>query len=401
MRRSRLGRAALASLLIHGVLLALLWGNERASVRPLSSLLATVPVEVDLVFAPPALPAPTALPAAPPTPSRRPRPKPFVPTPAAPPAEAAASKPPEALPSKAPAADAPVAEKPLLLSPPSLSLGGTVPIPPEPPRGRTLRPGDPSLSPEVLAAEEHARVSARVQTFAENELATLRVENGLVDSYFGRIDTALEKQMENAPLFGSPKTLQRMARSYQDQAARYGAGQATSAPLHDRAAPTASERLESLSKGNPADNRMRAFVQSGEALQRLAEPQPQLVVILELQQAADGQLRSVLIVEPSGNKAFDTYVVEAVPPALAGLAPPAGKALGIREEGIRSRWAVEGSIVYLRHLKDMKDRNAAYLAAMAALGVLSGRFEETTGDLQVVDLRYPSFVCRSRLLQVW
>ncbi|WP_269744465.1 TonB C-terminal domain-containing protein [Stigmatella aurantiaca] len=294
-----------------------------------------------------------------------------------------------------------MASKPLMLSPPALQPGGPQPPSSEPSRGHTLRPGDPSLSPETLAAEELARVSARVQTFAESKLATVRVENGLVDPYFGRVDTALEKQMENAPLFGGKKTLERMARAYQDQAARYGAGQETNTPRHERAAPTASERLEALSRGNPADNPMRAFVQGGEALQRFAESKSGLVVILEIQQAPDGQLQSVRVVESSGNKAFDAYVVDSVPPALAGLAPPPEKALGLRKDGIRSRWAIEGTIVYLRPLKDMKGEDARYLAAMAALGVLAGRFEETTGDIEAVDLRHPHFLCRSRLLQVW
>ncbi|WP_245767443.1 TonB C-terminal domain-containing protein [Stigmatella erecta] len=303
----------------------------------------------------------------------------------------------------APVLEAPaVAAKPPVLLPRAPGLDSGAAIPPEPSRGRTLYPGDPSLSPEVLAAEEKARVGTRVQAFAENELATLRVRNGLVDAYFGRIDTALEKQLENAPLFGGEQgRLKQMAQAYQDRAARYGAGRAGDAPVHERAAPSALERLDSLSRGNPQDNGMRALLQAGESMQRLAEPPGGLVVILELQQAPDGQLRSVQVVEASGNPAFDAYVVDAVPPALAGLGPPTGKALGVREDGIRSRWAVEGRVVYLRKLKDMKGQDAWYVATMAGLGVLSGRFEETTGDLEAVDLLHPRFVCRSRLLQVW
>jgi outer membrane biosynthesis protein TonB len=408
MRRSRLGWAALASLLLHAVLLALLWHGEPA-VRPPSASPQASPVEVELVFAaapapPPSPPSPVASqpPPAPPTPPRpRARPAP-VPLPAEPPE---APEPPRA-PTGEPPPDAPVAAPeptaPVLL-PRSLGLEGTVPVPSEPSRGRTLRPGDPSLSPEVLAAEEKARVGARVQAFAENELAMLRVSNGLVDAYFGRIDAALEKQLEDAPLFHGQKGLaRRQADTYLEGAARYGSGQAGGSRLNERAVgPTPLERLEALSRGNPQDNGMRAFLQSGETMQRLAEPTQGLVVILELQQAPDGQLRSVQLVKSSGNPAFDTYVVDAVPPALARLEPPQGQALGVREDGIRSRWAVEGRLVYFRKLKDMKGQDAWYVATMAGLGVLSGRFEETTGDIEAVDLLHPRFVCRSRLLQVW
>jgi len=279
-----------------------------------------------------------------------------------------------------------------------------MPAPAEAPRGRTLRPDDPSLSPEVLAAEERARVSARVRTFAEDDLARLRVENGLVHPYFSEVRAALEKQMEDAPLFDAKSvksTAQRIAQSYLKEAARYGATGSTGPGPRERAPPTASERLESVSRGNPAHDSMRAFLQAGESLQQLAEPTPELVIILELQQAPDGQLRSVQVVEPSGNKAFDKYVLEAVPPALARLTPPPSQALGVRPEGIRTLWAVEGRVVYLKRLGEMEGQDAWYVASAAALGALAGRFEETTGEVYVIDVRHPKFVCRPRLLRVW
>jgi len=269
--------------------------------------------------------------------------------------------------------------------------------------GHTLHPDDPSLSPEVLAAEEHARVTARVQTFAEDELARLRVANGLVHPYFSEIRAALEKQMEKPPLFEVKSTGSRIVQNYLAQAQRYGAGGPQRAPPGPRGREprTPSERLESISRRNPAQDSMRGFLQVGEAMQQLAEPEPDLVIVLDLQQGADGQLRSVQVVEASGNKAFDTYVLEAVPPSLAQLAPPPDKALGVHKDGIRTRWAVEGRVVYLRHLKELEGQDAWYIASAAGLGVLSGRFEETTGDIYVVDLRNPKFVCRPRLLKAW
>jgi hypothetical protein len=281
-----------------------------------------------------------------------------------------------------------------------------VPETAEAPRGRTIYPGDPSLSPEVLKAEEQARVSARVQTFAEDDLAKLRVENGLVHPYFSEIRSSLEKQMENAPLFDVKGNGQRIAQNYLKQAEGYGATGTTGATRRPRGPigrepSTASERLETLSKGNPAHDSMRAFLAAGEAMQQLAEPAPDLVIVLELQQAPDGQLRSVKVVEPSGNKAFDTYVLGAVPPALAKLTPPPAQALGVHKDGIRTLWAVEGRVVYLRKLSELEEADAWYVATAAGLGVLAGRFEETTGDVYVIDVRNPKFVCHPRLLRIW
>jgi hypothetical protein len=275
------------------------------------------------------------------------------------------------------------------LVPPTPSGGWSVPETAEASHGHTLHPDDPSLSPEVLLAEEKARVTTRVQTLAEDDLATLRVENGLVHPYFSEIRAALEKQMEKPPLFDVKSTGRRLAQNYLAQAQSYGATGTTRRPSGSkgREPPTPSERLQALSQGNPAHDSMRALLQAGEAMQLLAEPAPDLVIVLELQQAADGQLRSVQVVEPSGNKAFDKYVLESVPPSL--------------KNGIRTLWAVEGRVVYLRHLKELEGQDAWYIASAAGLGVLSGRFEETTGDIYVIDLRNPKFVVRPKLLKVW
>ncbi|WP_224362650.1 TonB C-terminal domain-containing protein [Hyalangium versicolor] len=377
------------------------------------------PLVVEVISSPPEPPAPSpAPPPAAPVRPVRPRPTPRPPPPAlarpTPPPREAAEPPAQPAPAPSPpsqtspAPDAPLAEqtKRPSLVPPTPSGGWSLPETVEAPRGRTLHPDDPSLAPEVLAAEEKARVTERVQTFVEDELAQLRVENGLVHPYFSEIRTALEKQMEKPPLFDVKGNSQRLAQSYVKRAQQYGAT-GTLAPSRTpkgplgREPPTASERFESISHGNPAHDSMRAFFQAGEAMQELAEPAPDLVIVLELQQAADGQLRSVQVVQPSGNKAFDAYVLDSVPPALARLTPPPENALGVHKDGVRSLWAVEGRVVYLRHLKELEGQDTWYLASAAALGVLSGRFEETTGDLYVIDLRNPKFVCRPRLMKVW
>jgi hypothetical protein len=62
---------------------------------------------------------------------------------------------------------------------------------------------------------------------------------------------------------------------------------------------------------------------------------------------------------------------------------------------------VEGRVVYLRKLKELKGQDTAYMAAALAAGMLAGRFEETTGEIEVIDFRNPRFVCQARLLRVY
>lgn len=413
MWRSRIGWAALASLLLHAMLLAWLWRGESTPRAPGSERPA--PLEVDIVVSTPAPPPAPAVPPEPappepekPRPPRRPpvasRPSPApAPSPADPPATGSQQA--AAPPGEGPRApDAPLApptpaDRPSLM-PTAPSGGWSLPTAPEGPRGRTLRPGDPSLSPEALAAEEHARVGGRLKGFVDDDLAQIRVESGVVHPYFGQLRAALEKQFKEVPLFGTPSTLQHLARTYRDDAARFGA---TGTPGRGAQRPVASERLDALARGEPGYDTLRGRAQAGESLQRFAEGNREtgLVVTLELVQGADGRLQSARVVDTSGNKAYDAYVLERVPPALAPLAPPPAGAPGVRPEGIRSLWAVEGRVIYLKKLKDMKGEDAWYTAAMTAAGVLAGTFEETTGDVSVIDLRNPRFVVRPRLLRVY
>ena len=288
--------------------------------------------------------------------------------------------------------------------PPVLTPGGPPLAGPKLQSGRTLRPGDPSIAPEALAAEERARVSGRVERFVEDQQAQLRVANGLIDPYFSRLRGALEKALEDAPVFSGTSLLNQAATSWASQAGKFGAtGNPGTGPVPQ--APTASEQLSDLQRSRGGDKSMeylRGRVQAVEEMQKLADGGgAKLVVTLELHQAPDGSLREAKLVSKSGNPAYDAYVMSAVPPALTKLAPPPEGALGVRPDGIHPLWSVEGRVVYLRKLKELKGQDAWYIASAAAAGVLAGRFEETTGEIEVIDFRNPRFVCQPRLLSVY
>lgn len=302
-----------------------------------------------------------------------------------------------------PSLAAPAAPRGFYPLPPSLMPGGPPITGPKSQSGHTLRPGDPSLSPDVLAARETARVSGRVQAFIDDNQAELRVANGQIDPYFSRLREALEKSFEDAPVFEGTSLLDHATHSWAAQAGKFGAtGNPGTGPV--AAAPTASEQLKALQErlGDESLEYLRGLVQAGEEVQKLGGGGGEkLVVTLELHQGPDGTLRDAKLVSTSGNKAYDAYVLSGVPPALAKLPPPPDEARGVRPDGIHTLWSVEGRVVYLRKLKELKGQDTAYMAAALAAGMLAGRFEETTGEFEVIDFRNPRFVCQARLLRVY
>jgi hypothetical protein len=445
MRRlRRLGWAGLLSLVLHAVVLLLLWRvAPTPSVRPGPSREKAVEVEIRTVppvarvtppppdtepLPPPKPPGPKTAPPkpagpkpAPPEVARREPPATPAPEgPEAPPPEPPPPAPPPDAPrladrepapdSDRPTADAPLARAPgsppLNLLPPSSATGGVIISTPENSRGegRTVRPGDPSLSAEARTQAEHARVSDRVQDIVQERQARDRVDTGRIHPYFGQLRAKLEQQMDAPPLFDMPSVPKQMLYSYAEKARRFGAMGSTGDVNLPRQAPRPSELLDQRARSEPAFKRLRGQAQAGEELQDFAHGVStlKLTVTLELLQAPDGVLREVKLISRSGNPAYDDYVLQSVPTALSKFPAPPSDALGVHADGIRSVWAVEGRVVYVRKLSEMKKgSDSVYLAALAAMGLLAGGFEETTGEVHVIDVRNPHFECRSRLLRVY
>ncbi|WP_375746220.1 hypothetical protein NR800_17025 [Corallococcus interemptor] len=306
----------------------------------------------------------------------------------------------------APGGDRPQGPLPQNLLPSPGSSTGIIITTPENSRGggRTLRPGDPSLSREALTAEEHARVSERVQGIVDERRARDRVDTGRVHPYFGQLRAQLEKQMDAPPLFDMPSFPKQMLYAYAEKARQFGASGSPGSMPGPRKPPKPGELLAKRARDEPGYDRLRGLSQAGEELQDFAHgvSTMKLTVTLELLQGPDGLLREVKLISRSGNRAYDDYVLQSVPPALGKAAAPPTDAMGVHTDGIRSVWAVEGRVVYVRKVSEMKKgTDNVYLAALAAAGLLAGNFDETTGEVYVIDVRNPHFECRSRLLRVY
>jgi hypothetical protein len=127
-----------------------------------------------------------------------------------------------------------------------------------------------------------------------------------------------------------------------------------------------------------------------------------LVAILEFRQASDGKLLSTLLLRSSGDKVFDTHVLHTAPESIAKAGLPRPGAAGIHADGIRSVWAFEGRVVYRKKAREIHlEKDWWYFAASAPLSLITGNFDETTGDVYVVDLHDPKYTCAVRLLRVY
>jgi hypothetical protein len=214
----------------------------------------------------------------------------------------------------------------------------------EPSGGRTVRPGDSSVSPEALREAERTRVSRRVQTFAEDDLAEARAQRGLPHPYLGKIGSALMAQLGRpgavtAQQLGVSNAGQAFAKNYQAAASQFAkTGNPGFTP--PSSAPSQSEILAERYRNIPEALPIRSQVQARETLASIEQLGPLFTLKVEVVQGHDGALVSVALLESSGSPAFDAFVLKECPAAIHSVGPPPPDAF--RKDLLRSIWAVEG-----------------------------------------------------------
>lgn len=127
-----------------------------------------------------------------------------------------------------------------------------------------------------------------------------------------------------------------------------------------------------------------------------------LVVIVEIRQQGDGKLLDVAIKRSSHDPDFDAWVLAEIPEGLAKLPPPPDFGPGLHKDGLRSVWAFEGKVSYMRKVDDIKMKDDWwYLPAAAALAMVGGHFDLGNSNPEMIDLRHPHFVVNAKLLRVY
>ncbi len=418
MRRSRLLQALILSLVLHlGLGLVLYLAPPKRDPSHLNVRQEPIQFEVVERTPPPRVEPPPPEPPAvePPRPPRgTPRPPRATPPPAPPPPSAtAAAPPPAAPPSATPEPEVPDVPRQVRLfpGPGGIAVGPSTGATSGAPTGHTWRPGD-GPSQEQLRAQEGERVQGRVQGFLDDGMASLRVQNGLVDTYFGEMDKALEKGLTGAPLFayqgvfkhffkatpGRIQGFRELARS----AGNYGATGSPDAVSE----PSGTDRLEDVARSGTAGARARSRPSAVDMFETYNKANGALHATLELEQSRTGQVLGVKLIDSSGNPLFDAYVLERVPRSLEALGP-ATEHFAVRSKGnVRSVWSIDGNVSFSRTIRfsklgELDAEDAAYISALMPLGLLSGNFEETRGEVIIPDFRRPHFDIRTQLLRVY
>jgi TonB C terminal len=239
-----------------------------------------------------------------------------------------------AAPSHAP----PPADAPIQLFPGGAVARGAGPVPPGDSGASTAR--DVPDSREV----EGKRVLERVETMRRDGLAERLVATG-VDDYFKEYRRALQAHMGTPPPGGGPKhgdltPGQRWINAWLDALEE----------ANSRRDPPKGERMPAQNVQD-VTNRTEEFVanqlgpmavQPSFAAQRLLQHAAAAtpVAVLLIVQRADGSIASTELVASSGDKAFDAYVVEHAPLALAAVPrPPGRQGAGLHPDGTRTEWA--------------------------------------------------------------
>lgn len=297
------------------------------------------------------------------------------------------------------------------------------------PAGRTLYPSDMPGADELLA-EESARVHDRVDGFARGATAAARVRGGLPDPAYGALGAALREATAEVPKFidtDSPKEVgAAFVDSWQSGAARYGATGAPYAEPEGRleSFEKPSALADAVARGSPDGIALAQFFAAGARLQEFADGRAgaELYALVEIRQQASGAVDSVTLLRPSGVVPFDRWVTERANTVAIGFAADAGA----RAKPYRSLWRFDGIVTFRRKLKlsELDARAAVGMMTMAALSMLSGigntgpagtggssngmgprmpaftgRFDEVTGEMDMVDLTNPQYDCRVTLLE--
>nr|WP_242592869.1 TonB C-terminal domain-containing protein [Corallococcus exiguus] len=339
-RRSQLLLLLVVSGLLHAALLFALWRSPSADLRRRQPSQA---VELEIVTrdarpTPPVQPVPEEEPRPPrkggaPThlaerePSRRAEEKDEAPAPA----EAPAGTAPEPL-AEAPTerASPPVRDVPLQLEPPGLLGGGLLKGPPS--TGRTIRnvPGS-EPDPKALAAREAEEARQKVDGWAHDATASARA-TGATPPYFAKLRQGFSEKLVNPPPPDTDVLARRLKREQLEAIERFGK---TGTPF----APQARDVRRETS------DRLRAAVEAGRAanvyMMDVTTPILALVAIVEVRQARDGSLIDLQVLEGSGDPKFDRWAVSHLRDALASAEPPTDGGVGIREDGMRTRWRLE------------------------------------------------------------
>jgi hypothetical protein len=184
-----------------------------------------------------------------------------------------------------------------------------------------------------MAAYQAEEAKARVEGWAQDTLAVARAQRGAVPPYFRQLQGAFAEQLVDPPPPDMKQLGKRMVGEQIDAIQRFGK---TGSPV------TAPEKREHRLEQR---NRLQAAAEAGRAsnmyMVDVTSPVLALAAVIEVWQEPDGKLRDLKLLESSGDPSFDVWALSRLRNALAKTWSPPDAGVGIRDDGIRSRWRLE------------------------------------------------------------
>lgn len=277
-------------------------------------------------------------------------------------------------------------------------LGAPGPSAGEPAHGRTIWNDGKGDGPKGSSAAEGLAIKERLDGWIRDDMADMRVADGNIDDYFVDLRKDLEKnaKLDMKAEIRPQDFLANAAREYQHTLEQYGrsgspGGVAALGPAG--ADPGGSQRDRDIA----ADR----FARMDELLHDAYGGE--LVAIVELRQGSDGHFIDSVLLKPSGNKVFDAHALGAAPSAASVEVP--ARVTQAHPEGLHTVWEFRGKLQLRKSLKKIKVKDPGELAYYASMGLLSAftgvPFDETTGEVWILDLANPKIQCRVQLLRVY
>ncbi len=238
------------------------------------------------------------------------------------------------------------------------------PLATDTPRALSLVPR-PALDSDTISTTEQTVVTERVAGWAKSDVVAARTSSGLISPAYEPLRHALDRAVLTMPSFidtDDPAAIGRaVIDGWQPGAERY----ARTGAAYDEPA----GRLEGFERPSEfaagiADARTRnalGFFAAGARLQEFADGRAggSLIAEVEVLHAADGTLRTVRLVQASGHRGFDDFVLTQARTVADALALDGG----VRDKPFRSLWRFTGTLTFRRKLGGLKD-----LTPRAALG---------------------------------
>jgi hypothetical protein len=272
----------------------------------------------------------------------------------------------------------------------------------QPAFGGTTTANTGSPPEEYLREEAAQRAQGTVKSLLRRGVAEAKLNDGVVEPAVAALHAALNKAVQEVPEYLDPKTdsakLRALTRSWQAGAERFGkTGVAYDDPPGTRDDGVPRQIRAAANAGNQQAIELAAKYYAGARLREFGQGATDngLTVRVAIDLAPHG-LEQVSLVFGSGYKAFDEWVLTQATASARARSEEAGVLRA--KKRVRSLWDYSGIVTYLRKVDKIKPADLLYIIPMSIPGLTAGTFDEVTGAAEYVDLRYPHYKCRAKLV---